>query len=332
MTAAAVLVSVAAVLSAGPTSRPAAIQLDWPVKVYHVASGIRQRQLDPSGLYRHRGRLLAVSDKVDSAIFELVLKGDVATMKPYLTLNRDDLTALRGKGLLSRGYLDFEGLTGDGRALYVSAERDRRVLRVDPTGRVRLVGPDLPALHDRLGLRLFDRRNSNAGLEGVCLLGDRLYLANERSRAALLRVRLTGPPRLAWREFRASHLTDLCAHRGRLYALDRLGRQIIEVHPDTLAPVRRYRYARSVALPQYQYAGALALAGMAEGLSIDDRRVYVLLDNNGLALAHNPSDRRSLLFEFSTPAQMRAPAPTSTRPAPPTAGTASPTTKPQIGP
>lgn len=324
------LMALAAAVSAGPRTRPAAISLGWPSKVYHVASGVEQRRLDPSGLFRHGGKLLAVADKFDRAIFELHLRGNVATMKPYLWLNKDDVATLRRKRMLSRGNLDFEGLSGDGDALYVATERDRRILRVDADGRVRLVGPDLRALHDRLGLGLFSRRDGNASFEGVCVLGKRLYVANERSRAALLRVQVTGEPRLAWREFPACHLSDLCAYGGRLYALDRLGRGVVEVHPETLTPVQHYSYVLAATLPQYQYRGTLALAGMGEGLSIDDRRVYVLLDNNRLARQSDPRDRRALLFEFPTPVRMRERPPTTTRPARPGTKAPTPQNKPKI--
>ena len=41
--------------------------------------------------------------------------------------------------------------------------------------------------------------------------------------------------------------------------------------------------------------------GKAEGLTMDEDNVYVILDNNGLARVGDPTDHRPLLFVFARP-------------------------------
>jgi hypothetical protein len=59
----------------------------------------------------------------------------------------------------------------------------------------------------------------------------------------------------------------------------------------------RYRHAEHD--PRYMYEDRTF--GMAEGIAIDEQRVYILLDNNEKARAADARDRRPTLFVFERP-------------------------------
>jgi hypothetical protein len=44
--------------------------------------------------------------------------------------------------------------------------------------------------------------------------------------------------------------------------------------------------------------------GMAEGLAFGEDKVFIILDNNGVARATSPEDRRPLLFVFERPPEL----------------------------
>ncbi len=96
----------------------------------------------PSVLAWYDGHLLTVSDKHDAAVYELLLEGDTARLRPFVTFEppSDELTRL-----------DLEGLSvaDHGRLLVVSAaaENDARFAYVD---RVYGLGEGLAITEDQI--------------------------------------------------------------------------------------------------------------------------------------------------------------------------------------
>jgi hypothetical protein len=63
-----------------------------------------------------------------------------------------------------------------------------------------------------------------------------------------------------------------------------------------------FSYAQAENDPRYGYESHKY--GLAEGLAITAREVFVVLDNNGLARASSSTDHRALLFVFERPARL----------------------------
>jgi hypothetical protein len=79
--------------------------------------------------------------------------------------------------------------------------------------------------------------------------------------------------------------------------------------PSTVRPVaaewregRAFGYGRTENDPRYTYEDETY--GMAEGLAISGREVFIVLDNNGQARAADGADHRAQLFVFERPAQL----------------------------
>jgi hypothetical protein len=60
-----------------------------------------------------------------------------------------------------------------------------------------------------------------------------------------------------------------------------------------------WSYGHVETAPEFRYEDMQY--GKAEGLCIDDRFIYILLDNNNLARADDPKDQRPLLLVFRHP-------------------------------
>lgn len=255
-----------------------------------------EAHFQPSGLYLARGRLLTVSDKHDEAVFELDLRSEVAVARPFRTFEPPADQAL-----------DLEGLTGnDDGSLVLASESQLRLLVVSPSGQARWSTPSLEEAGRKAGLF----QKSNAGLEGVARIGNQLVLAAEREPRGLLEADEKGGNVVAYRmpaapcaarSKRPDDLSDLTVSDGELYALERNAHRVVR-----LAKVSgRYReagswsYARTENDPRFRYEERSF--GLAEGLALDERRVYVVLDNNEQAREAAPSDRRPLLFVFRRP-------------------------------
>lgn len=254
-------------------------------------------ELEPSGLLLHAGKLLMVADKDDGAIFEIRLGERRANADPFLRLTS-----------IASSPLDLEGLTRDvdGTWLLVS-EAQGRVLRVTPSGATSWATPSLEPTGAQVGL--FARRG--AGLEGVTRLSDgALLLAAEREPRGLLE---SSPNRDEWRAQampvsarpaappRPNDWSDLTVWRGRVFALARNSHLVVELRKATgvWQEGQAWSYARSENDPRFAYEDRNF--GLGEGLAIDDRHVYVALDNNRGARMASPNDRRPLLLVFQRP-------------------------------
>jgi uncharacterized protein YjiK len=252
----------------------------------------------PSALALSGGRLYTVSDKTSSTLFELALgPTDQAVARPALAV---ELPEARGEDL------DFEGLAvePDGSFLVLSEARSR-VLRVSAAGAAWLP-LDLMGPARRAGLLA----TRGAGLEGLALFAGGLVVAAERQPRGLVVAPPGASPRAVVLEHtrlpnlrgRPPDFSDLATSAGRLYALARNAEAVVELVPEGggFEERRWWSFAEAVAANRY----GDERFGMAEGLALDDARVYVILDNNGLARAGAPADRRPILFIFRRPAEM----------------------------
>lgn len=258
----------------------------------------------PSGLCLADGQLYAVSDQHDHAICRVELHDDHADLEPYITFNAP------WSGAWVRG-LDFEGLAYSSGSFFIVSEATLRVLRVHETGGdLAWVTPSVEEAGVEAGL--FGEKN--ARLEGLALLGGgRVMLAAERAPRGLVDVIVDadGSAQITAQAYpttsldiappREADFADLYFDGDKLFALTRNADAIFQIafDDDGLKELEVWSFAHVTNDPQYAYADMTF--GKAEGLTMDEDKVYVILDNNGLARTSDATDIRPLLFVFKRP-------------------------------
>lgn len=267
-------------------------------------------EFQPSGLLLHEGRLLTVSDKHDRAIYGIDIDGDHARVRAVVSFEPP---------ADAPPPLDFEGLSPapDGGWLLAS-EGQRRVLHVgidpnaaasSPRGRAHWFSPSLAELVRASGCL----QKVNAGIEGIALSGQgRLVLAGEREPRCLIELEAADDltsghvwsmESAEYESEPGRHLdySDLTLFHGSLYALVRNTYLVARLERTAEGwregPVFSYRNTEHD--PRFAYEDRNF--GMAEGLALDEQRVYVVLDNNEHARVADGRDRRPLLFIFDRP-------------------------------
>jgi hypothetical protein len=260
---------------------------------------------EPSGLALEGEHILTVSDKHDSAVYEIVQGETNATLRTFVSFTAPSEVA---------GPLDLEGMVADpDGTLLVVSEAALRVLRVTVTGRATWITPSLGSIGRRAGL--FPKRN--AGIEGIAHLPDgRLVLAAEREPRGLVELPAdlanveTSPDTHAWAMPSSIHpvpmardtdFSDLAVADGELYALERNSHLVVRLErtADRWEEREAWSYAHTENDPQYAYVDGRY--GVAEGLAIDRDHVYVVTDNNLHARTADPNDVRPELFVFTRP-------------------------------
>ncbi len=252
--------------------------------------------LEPSGLFMDGDALTMVSDKHDRAIYAL-----------SLGTTRARARALVAVPALAHGPLDFEGLPRDADGPWLLAsEAQFRVLKVTADGNASWATPSLRGIGEASGLF----QTSGAGLEGIARVGSDLLLAAEREPRGLLE---SNAARDQWQAFvlrdstcpaplsRPNDFADVTVDGGRVFALVRNSHLVVELHEraGVWEEGRAWSYARTENDARFAYTDRKF--GLGEGLALDARHVYVVLDNNGTARAPERSDHRPLLFVFRRP-------------------------------
>jgi hypothetical protein len=258
----------------------------------------------PSGLTIKDRTLYAVSDKHDDTIYKLVLAAETAKMVPHLRFNLPSPPRETVK-------CDLEGIACDREGnFYLVSESLFRILRVSTDGRqTAWVTPDLSPWGRAAGL--FQKGNAN--LEGIAVLAPgKFVLCAERQPRGFVEVdTTTHPPDIrAYRsdatvfEFRPGRSPDFSGlywDEGTLYVLERNAFLVCELvrKGQGFAEGRGWSYGHVVTRPALRFADMRY--GKAEGLCMDRRYVYVILDNNGIARQAEPGDARPLLLLLNRP-------------------------------
>jgi hypothetical protein len=258
----------------------------------------------PSGLCSVDGVLYAVSDRHDHAICRIELSEEYAELQPYITFNAP------WSGAWVRG-LDFEGLTYSNGSFFIISEANFRILRVHESGgSLDWVTPSVEEAGTEAGL--FTEKN--ARLEGLALLGGgRIVLAAERAPRGLIDVivrdgeetqiqpLICSNTSLNIKAPREADFADLFFDGEDLYALTRNADAIVRIAFDETGyeELEVWSFGHVTNADEYRYEDMTF--GKAEGLTMDEDNVYVILDNNGLARVGDPTDHRPLLFVFARP-------------------------------
>jgi uncharacterized protein YjiK len=264
------------------------------------------RRLDASGLLRlPDGAFVTVNDQ-DARAYRFTVTDTATSLE--LAHVREFPTAEDGAGPARGGAsrLDLEGLARDtaGR-WYVCEEAGRQVFRWDPAGNQK-------ALH-KLEIdwtpvrRYFHPTDRNASFEGIAVATHRLYLANERQTGRIIAIDLESSRIVddftvvpAGSVSPDTHFSDLCWADDSLWALLRDARKLLRIDPVGHRVLAEFEYGEMENADACGY-GLLFAPGFMEGLWVDDRFFWLLVDNNGIGRRGKPGDRRPILFRCRRP-------------------------------
>lgn len=293
----------------------------------HAVEGMRGGNL--SGLALCGGELWAVSDRDDDRLYSMLpdetpgrvwqanSEAFVVPGTPDSGLSWGARTRIWLTGLVRGGVMDFEGVSCDRAGnRYLVSEAYAGVLRVSPSSTAEWL-PLPPALLIQAraaGLLMIN----NAYYEGLAIDpdGKRLWLAAERQRRGLLRVRndngnwkcegacvllseegsILPPPELGSDQPLAVDFSDLVLYQGKLFTLERLAHQICRRNVDSGAQERCWSFAAGALAPERRYDLPY---GVAEALELDDKGAWIGLDNGNHARADG--DVRPYVLRFAAP-------------------------------
>ncbi|MCC5807544.1 MAG: esterase-like activity of phytase family protein [Opitutales bacterium] len=270
------------------------------VRVFPVESA---RPVEPSGLCLYQGVLYSVSDKSDGTVYRISFGNGVARMEPHI---RFDPPA-------GAGVMDFEGITVDEEGnFYLASETHARILRVTPEGEAQWHFASVREAGRAVGLF----KVPNAYAEGITILDNgNILLAAERQPRGLIevdgrtgevvRAQVMNQTRFSNRLsiLRRPDWTGLYNYGGEVFALFRNANLVVRLErgedggfreTDDAWGFRHVEESGEFRFDDLRY-------GKAEGLAIDERYFYIILDNNRRPRAIDRSDRRPLLFVFRNP-------------------------------
>lgn len=283
-----------------PAQNPAA-----PLTLHRCLPLEGPENAQPSGLTLRNDTLFTISDKHDTVIFRIELRDTVAALIPAIIF--------RVPGADENSWFDYEGITCDPAGnFYLVSESQFRILRVSGDGRTaEWITPELKSYGVEKGLfQVF-----NAYFEGIAWLApNRFILAAERQPRGFMHVDLTGnhlevqaqefnEVKFPFAEGRFPDFADLCRYRDDLYVLERNAFVVTRLIQENgeYRQGEGWSYEHVETDPQWRYNDTRF--GLAEGLCMDERFIYIVLDNNGDFRRNNPRDRRPLLFILERPGE-----------------------------
>ncbi|MBB4866558.1 hypothetical protein HNP46_005463 [Pseudomonas nitritireducens] len=313
----------AAAPAAAPVA-PAALQF----VAEHPVDGMPSGNL--SGLALCGDEMWTVSDRDDDRIYRLLIdetpgKAWQASAEPFVVPGTPESGLSWGAkarvsvgGLLRGGAMDFEGITCDQAGnRYVVSEGYAAVLLLPAAGEPSWLPLPQSLLRQARASGLL--MEFNALYEGIAVSADgkQLWLAAERQRRGLLKVhnengswKCAGncvllseggtalpPPELGGDRALPIDFSDLALYKDKLFTLERLAHQICRRDPNTGAQELCWSFAAGALAPERRYDLPY---GVAEALVLDDKGVWIGLDNGDHARADG--DIRPFVLRFAAPA------------------------------
>jgi len=295
------------------SSSRAALKDFQGVEVFKLRGG---GDLGLSGLAWCDNRLYAISDKTN-VIYRIDWKENEASVVPFKELPAIPERQIEYSGLAriinriaGKGF-DWEDVACVDERFYLLSERKNAVLEVAGDKARWLPLGWYAAMHRQGYLNRY-----NAMVEGLARIDDDHWLvAMEREPRGL--IFLTRREGTRWRatafalgneqdlKFRADNpdVSALAIWNGALYTLERNAQAVCRRDLAHFRALSCYSYAAQENHPRYRYADDRY--GMAEGLAIDSRWIYIVFDNNDSSFAIDPLDRRALLLRIPIPAPWR---------------------------
>jgi hypothetical protein len=231
----------------------------------------------PSGLTIEDDRLLTVSDKHDHTIYELIVGDKVVTQAPWARL--DTLPE-------SLGPLDLEGIASDGSGnLYLVSECKHRAI-LHSGGKTQWLTPSLESIGEDVGL--FQTRG--ADFEAIAVMQPMLYLFAERQPRGIIsydlqdgtvRPSVNNETRFALKTGRLPDFAGAFSVDNRLFVLHRNAHIVSELVNSGGQWQEGTGYSYAAVENDQRYAYSDMRFGLGEGLAMNARFVFIVLDNNG---------------------------------------------------
>lgn len=278
--------------------------------------------MQPSELVLFQGTIFTVSDKHDNIIFQLDLEEDKAVAKEHLKFEipsegirdiRAELKAFSEGKPEAEGpmALDLEGMDIDENGnFYLLCERCFAVIRVTPEGKTDWVSPAFYEQGLKKGLFVTD----GAGGEALAFIGkNKLLISAERQPRGLLTMDITNRKKPAVTAYsmnktsiyhpeeRNTDITGFYFDHGDLWCLSRNSETIFRFVYTDDEYWEKDVYSFGHVTNNEDYAYQDMTFGMAEGFTMDGQYIYIVLDNNAIARAQDPEDKRPLLLIFQRP-------------------------------
>ena len=273
------------------------------VREIHPPAGT-QGEFEPSGLVVLENRLLVVTDEEEFP--------DIYLLKP---LDKDTVEAETFRtvpAISGLGGHDFEGITFCKDRFFIVEEETSTVIEVDKEGRAKAHPLDFVSIHKEKNIAV-PFGTKGAGLEGIACdeVTGVLYVAQERMFRMIYALDLISFRVFDFVDVPAGWLTpryvaglpvfpdyaDLYFEDGFLYALQRNDRIVLKIDPKEKQLVSRLE----LQFKESDYYDYKEPFGMAEGLYLSKDRIYIVLDNNGVARTGDTQSISSLLLEFDRP-------------------------------
>ncbi len=290
-----------------------------PLKLSMALPIVGPDDFQPSGLTICDNRLLVVSDRHSDAVYELVEEEGryAAGIYRQLSFSSPDpevpmsfsqhLKSFVEQLILGKRY-DWEGITCDETGtLYLVSESFSSIARVGGDGSVEWVAAEVMPISQAAGMLA----KHNAGFEGISWYQRDLYLVAEREPRGVVKL---SPGESGWNisarvdnekqlqnavaPHRNEDFSGLYSYEGKLFTLERNASAICQ-RDDMFVLVHCWSYRHIEESSEYGFDDNRY--GIAEGIAMDDKWIYLVLDNNGDSRRANSEDVRPLLYRLAKP-------------------------------
>ncbi|BBM83137.1 SdiA-regulated domain-containing protein [Candidatus Uabimicrobium amorphum] len=281
------------------------LQKEW--LIISTKDGVEK--FDPSGLTLWKDKLITVSDKSENSdkIYELVTKNDgYADAKPLIFLNKEQISQYSGA---QKYRVDFEGVTNNNRFFYICDERNRNILQVSENGDMQKMPIDFYSYTTTQHWNPFSGV-TNAGFEGIAYdkHAQKMYVLNERMYRHIYEVhdhKITS-------DFDVPSGNALPRYEGKyaiypdfsgayfdkyLYVIYRNEYKILCIDPQKKSIVSSAYYGH-ITKKLYHREDPF---GLVEGIAMTADKIFLIIDNNGIALHKNAAKTNSILLQFKRP-------------------------------
>lgn len=260
--------------------------------------------MDLSGLAICQGRILTVSDKDSSVIYQIEKQAGTYALIKYRDLN---LPKTKSVGfqfpnnlyyllyqLFDKTNYDLEGIACDSQAIYLASERHAKIgiVSLQEERQEKWTSLDIKNIQEAGLLKKY-----NAFIEGITIDSKYYYLGVEREPRGVVKIdRNTGHTITKKYEDnlstnRPADISGMAMWKDELYFLSRNEESICKVDKDALTIIDCYSYESHIQNIKYDSDEF----GVVEGMAITDKYVYLVIDNNGMSIK-DQNDTRSRLI------------------------------------
>ena len=279
------------------------------------------KKVELSGMALKDGDLFLIGDKLkDHYIYKAEVNKNNLMLKPYI--NFKELSGYypfllktifsRQGGRFIKYPLDLEGITYCDDTWYLVNEQARQIIKIQ-NNQIEVLDVNFSKIFEQIGYSLPEMK-TNAGLEGIAIDCNNgiIYLAQEREPRKIIVLNLTSLKLVDFFDIPAIRddypdFSDLYFENNHLYILERNHYLITKIDPTNKKIIQRISFSN---LDNFQLKSLYKTTkkfGMAEGLTMDRKSIYICLDNNKTKLSEEAKNTfrvkkgEGVLLKFERP-------------------------------